>query len=423
MNNLNKADEPTRRAFMEHSAKSLLGVSFSSLAFPRLSLAAPSPSALSVIYLYMRGGMTHIDSFDPKPDSEIQGPIEVIKSNVDGIRVGQHLPNIAKHMDKFAVINSMNSNQGAHEQGMYFTHTSYRMRGTIRHPSLSSWVLRLGGRLNLTLPGSYVIGGMSKHPSSGFMGAEFAPVPIGDPEAGLQNSKMQKGVTEAKFNERFKLSQALDKKFKYRYFIKEIRDYNALYEDAVKLMKSEDLEAFDISKETEATRESYGDSAFGQGCLLARRLVERKARFVEVTLNGWDTHADNFERIPDLMGPLDTALSALMSDLAGKGLLKRTLVVLATEFGRTPKINDREGRDHYPKAYSQLIAGGGIKGGQIYGKTDPRGGEVVDNKVGVTDFNATIAYALGMDREKEIFSDTGRPFKIAARGKPIIELF
>jgi uncharacterized protein (DUF1501 family) len=185
-------------------------------------------------------------------------------------------------------------------------------------------------------------------------------------------------------------------------------------------MRSEDLKAFDISQESGATRARYGDTNFGQGCLLARRLVEHNVRFVEVSGPGsWDTHIDNFDAVQSLAATLDQGLSALLEDLSDRGLLERTVVVLATEFGRTPQINVNNGRDHYPKAFSGLIAGGPIKGGQAYGQTNETGGDVAENPVSIPDFNATIAKAVGLDVDKVLHSPSGRPFQVAHDGKPI----
>ena len=198
-----------------------------------------------------------------------------------------------------------------------------------------------------------------------------------------------------------------------------------MYDEAVRLMKSKDLEAFDLSFEKPAVRDAYGRNGFGQGCLLARRLVENGVRFIEVGYGGWDTHSDNFERVAEKSAGLDQTLAALLDDLSSRGLLDSTLVVLATEFGRTPTIqtNRNNGRNHYPQAFSCLLAGGGIKGGMRYGKTDDEGREVIENQVSVPSFNATIAHALGIDLEKKTMSPTLRPFTVADKGKPILDLF
>jgi uncharacterized protein (DUF1501 family) len=209
-----------------------------------------------------------------------------------------------------------------------------------------------------------------------------------------------------------------------RYNNKAVRAYSRLYDEAVKLMNSQDLKAFDLSIETEKTRARYGADNFSQGVLLARRLVEHDVRFVEVDYDGWDTHTDNFTRVSEQSTVLDRALAALLTDLSDRGLLDDTLVVLATEFGRTPDIvADRNGRNHYPRAFTCLLAGGGIRGGQIYGGTNKEGREVEKDLVSVPDFNATIAHALGLPLEKEVFSPSRRPFTVADDGQPITSLF
>jgi uncharacterized protein (DUF1501 family) len=189
------------------------------------------------------------------------------------------------------------------------------------------------------------------------------------------------------------------------------------------MMKSEDLKAFDLTQESDELRKAYGKDSFGQGCLLARRLVERGVRFVEVSLGGWDTHTANFVRVPELCDTLDRAMAALIADLSARGLLDETLIVLTSEFGRTPTINQNVGRDHYPKAFSAVLAGGGVKGGYTYGKTDKEGREVEENKVLIPDLNATIAYALGLPLNQVVYSPSKRPFVVADKGQPIMDVF
>jgi uncharacterized protein (DUF1501 family) len=202
-----------------------------------------------------------------------------------------------------------------------------------------------------------------------------------------------------------------------------VKAYTDMYDDAISMMKSEDLKAFELTEESDEVREAYGRATFGQGCLLARRLVERGVRFVEVSLGGWDTHNANFVRVPELCDTLDKAVSSLLADLHARGLLHETLVVLASEFGRTPTINQNVGRDHYPKAYSAIMAGGGIQGGQVFGKTDKEGREVIENKVEGAAINATIAFALGLPLDQVVYSPSKRPFTIADKVHPLTELF
>ena len=428
---VNRLDDLSRRDFARYLAKSFLGVGFGIPAFQSLAKAsdqrallnASSGSAKRVIYLYMSGGMSHLDTLDPKTDETVRGPVSSIATNADGIHLSEHMARLGKQMDKVSLIRSLSSNQGAHERGRYFMRTGYTQRGTIRHPSTGAWTMRLAGKLNRTLPGYVTVGGDSRHPGAGFMEAKYAPLPIGDPEAGLQNSRLPRGTSMARMQRRLGIANRIDAVFKARYDQRSVRAYSDAYRDAINLMSSQDLHAFDISREAEATRTGYGDNAFGQGCLLARRLVEKDVRFVEVSSGGWDTHQNNFDRVRDKARELDQALGMLLEDLDRRGLLNETLVVLATEFGRTPKINQNTGRDHYPKAFSCLLAGGGVKGGYVHGATNEQGTEVVKNSVSIPDFNATIAQAIGLPQEEVIMSESGRPFTVAHKGKAISEVF
>ena len=431
MNSSLFTDELNRRRFVSLAAKSFLGVSIlpwasnHSLSGAGLGLNRPlnhAPKAKNVIYLYMSGGMTHLDTFDPKTGTETGGPTQTIKTNADGVQLAENLPLLANHTEKIAVVRGMTSTKGAHQQGNYFMHTSYAQRATIVHPSMGAWMTRLDGRFNPTLPGAVVVGGGSRHPLSGFLSTSHQPLAVGNPNEGLKNVKRLWGMTEEKFEKGLNLSQKLDRSFTQKYNLEKVNAYSDMYDDAVRLMKSKDLKAFDLKEESESTRESYGSDNFGQGVLLARRLVERQVRFVEVQLGGWDTHQNNFSRVPERCAILDQALSALLDDLSKRGLLEETLVVLATEFGRTPNINVNDGRDHYPKAFSCMLAGGGIRGGQVWGSTDEEGREVIENKVEIPDFNATIAYALGLPLDEIIYSPTRRPFTLSDKGQPLTQL-
>ncbi|WP_395736818.1 DUF1501 domain-containing protein [Prosthecobacter sp.] len=422
----------SRRAFVSGAAKTFLGVSTASHLGSRI-LAAPgagaSPlkqaaTARNVIYLYMNGGMSHLDTFDPKPEkADVMGLTKVIKTNVDGIRVSDSIPLLARQMDKLAVIRSMMTTQGAHEQANYYQHTSYTMRSSIRHPSMGAWLQKFQDRGNPTLPGSVMIGNDSRHPGAGFFESRFAPLMINDPESGINNVKTNQWFTEERFNSRLDVARQLDRKFAETYNVKNVRAYSDMYDDALKMMKSEELAAFDLDAEPQALRNKYGTDRFGQGCLLARRLVEHGVRFVEVSFGSWDTHNANFTRVPELCDELDSALSTLLQDLEAHGLLEETLVVLSTDFGRTPEINANDGRDHHAKAFTCLMAGGGIRGGQVYGATDATGTEPINNPVTIPDFNATIAYALGIPLDQVLYSPSKRPFTVVDKGRPLTELF
>ena len=432
-------DLATRRSFVTGMAGSLLGVgaaaTFGPRALAQALLQDPQPAAQTgplvlgratakhVIYCFMRGGMTHLDTFDPKPGKKTQGPTEALSTRADGVQIGHYFPKLAEHMNKVCIVSSMSSKQGAHPQAQYLMRTSYELRGTIQHPSLGAWCHHLAGRHNPTLPGHVVVGGGSDMPGAGFFPPEADPLPIGSADSGLQNAYLPKGIDEARFARRLERLGQLDQAFAERHRQRGVEAYTRAYQEAVQLMRSSDLAAFDIGLEGEAMRATYGDTPFGSGCLLARRLVEHGVRYVEVVADGWDTHADNFDRLATLTPAIDQGLAALLADLDARGLLERTLVVLASEFGRTPDIDQDQGRNHYPKAFSALLAGGGVRGGQRYGATDAEGREVISDPTSIQDLNATIAYACGIPTDHVVTSPTGRPFKVADKGIAIEDLF
>ncbi|MFZ9933452.1 MAG: DUF1501 domain-containing protein [Chthoniobacterales bacterium] len=433
--NICQADELTRRHFMGLAARSMLGVRVLPILGGMTSLLSAAhgaqqtgagAKASSVIYLFMSGGMSHLDTFDPKPSrDEVMGPTTALGSKADGIQVSNYLPNTAGVMDKVCVVNSMTSVNGAHEHGQYILHTSYAKRGTIQHPSLGAWVLKLGGKQSADLPGFVAINTGAEISGGGFFGPTFGAAPVGDPQQGLQDSKPPAHVDESDFSRRVDLADRLNRSFHERFPHRDVEAYRSLYQEAVQLMKSEDLKAFDVASESDATKQLYGTTRFGQGCLLARRLVEHGVRFVEVTLGGWDTHYDNFAGVEARCNDFDQAYAALINDLAAKGLLDKTLVVVGTEFGRTPEIDQQNqaGRGHHPAAFSCLLAGGGVKGGFKYGETDGTGNKVRKDPVEIADFNATIAHALGLKLDEKLQSPSGRPFTIADQGKPVLDVF
>lgn len=425
----NRQDELTRRHFLSNAARWYLGVHLLPMLGSSVASAASTSSgakAKNVIYLYMSGGMSHIDTFDPKPrKKDVMGPMEAISTKADGVQIGQYLPKTAGVMDKVCVINSMNSQQGAHEQGSYIMHTSYTLRGTIKHPSFGAWVMKLGGRLNPEIPGYVAIDASQDTTNGGFFGAKYSAAPIGSPDEGLKDSHRPGDVSKDDFDRRLALADRLNKKFHDRYQNADVKAYEELYQEAIKLMNSKDLKAFNLGQESNETRNLYGKGRFAQGCMLARRLVEHGVRFVEVQLGGWDTHYDNFAAVEGRCQEFDKAYAALLTDLEAKGMLQDTIVVVATEFGRTPEIKTEHnnGRDHHPSAFTCLLAGGGVKGGMKYGETDASGSKVKDKPVTVQDFNATIAYGLGLPHELVVMSPSQRPFRIADKGQPVTEIF
>lgn len=448
---VSEVDSPlSRRRMMEYAACSMLGVSIGSGISPHWTMAQTGkpgaggdPSSKSkpvstrvagkqsaaparhVIFLYMAGAMTHLDTFDLKPGIAGQGETKGISTSIPGMQFGETLPELAKLANHLAVIRTMTTQTGDHEQGRYLLRTSYKEIATIRHPTLGAWGLKVLGRLNKTLPDNVLVNGDARHPGAGFLEPALTPVPIADPNAGLQNTVTPKYLTNESFEKRLQLINRFDASFRKKFPQKQVEAYNEFYSQATQLMHSQELKAFDLSQEKPEIRDQYGRDRFGQGCLLARRLVEHDVRFIEVVLDGWDMHTDIYQqdKLPAKAALMDKAVSNLLRDLQTRGLLSKTLVVLSTEFGRTPTINQNGGRDHHPGVFSSFLAGGSIKGGHFYGKSDKEGFRPDEDAVAVADFNATIALAMGLPLDEEFYSKSGRPFKVAHDGKPLMKLF
>ncbi len=416
-------DSQDRRRFLSSAAFASLGVSL----FPRLDNAVvaaekSSPGkAKRIIYLFMAGGMSHIDTFDLKPGHENQGSTKGIATSVTGCQISQHLPVLASQFDKLAVIRSMNTQTGDHEAGEYLMRTSYEAIATERHPSIGPWMQKLLGRKSKSLPDTVMISPSGQHPGPGFFDPSLSPLPIADPNRGLENTKPPAYLTDKSFDKRIELINRFDSKFQKKYKDHGVKTYTDLYLEATALLASDELIAFDLNKEKNEDRDRYGRDAFGQGCLLARRLIENNVRCVEVTCGGWDMHTAIFNgnTLPARAAMMDKAVGNLLKDLSERGLLQDTLIVLTTEFGRSPAINYNVGRDHHPAVFSSMLAGAGVRGGQFYGASDAAGFGVDQDGVSPADFNATIAKLLGLSLEEIVISPTGRPFRVAHDGKPI----
>lgn len=426
---LNRFDDIARREFITRMARTCLGVSLVPPAGLARALETSAPKFAShVIYLYMRGGMSHIDTFDTKPDAPAgyQGSTRTINTKADGLRISGYFPKLAEHGQKIAIVRSLNHTQGAHEQGTYKVLTGYEMSTSMRHPALGSWVARQVTQGHSTLPPYIRLAGLAGHPSSGFMDARYAPVPVLDASKGLEHTRLQNGDSMTNLRKRTGLADTLNADFLKHYPMADVKAHADVFADAIKLMTSKDLDAFDLTQEKGRTIEDYGTHYFGQGVLLARRLIERGTKFVEIELGGWDTHEQNWVQVEALASVVDDTVSTLLADLEARGLLDSTLVVLTTEFGRNPKI-DGSGRGHHPIAFSSFIAGGGVNGGQAYGQTDATGTRVIENPVSVLDFHATIGALLGVSPQETIAAGAAGSFNIyggtgAKRGVPIAAL-
>jgi hypothetical protein len=422
-------NDQDRRNFMQTIARQALGVSFAgSIASPGIfgeAQAQTSPArgkAKHVIYLFMDGAMTHLDTFDPKVGVEEAGETKPIQTRVPGMQFGDRFPKLSYLAGAIAVVRSLSTETGAHDKGKYLMRTAYKQLNSIQHPAMGAWMVSEVGRLNTELPGNYLIGADNRHPGAGFLEPSLSPVPIASPSAGLQNTKLPKYLPPELFTRRLALANQFDEAFQKKRKNSGVEAYNQLYSEARRLMGSEHLKVFDIKEEPQAIRDAYGNNQLGQGCLLARRLVQSGARFVEVNYGGWDMHQELYTKLDEKANHVDTAVGNLMRDLHSKGLLQDTLIVLTTEFGRKPKMNVNGGRDHHPGAFCSLLAGAGIRGGQVYGASDKHGHSVESDHVSVSDFNRTIAAAAGLPLDEEKFAPNGRPFKIGGNGDPVAAL-
>lgn len=368
----------------------------------------PRP-ARACILLYMAGGPSHIDTFDPKPGG---GEFRAIPTSLEGLQICEHLPRLAERMKHVALVRSLTSKEGNHDRARHLMHTGYPPQGGADHPAFGSLVAEArGGR---GMPGYVAIGGPGQ--DAGFLGAMHSPFPVRNPGKPVRYLAPAKGLEPERFERRLGIWRGVEDRFAAGPGGDYARSRRAVGEQAVALMRSSGASAFDLAAEPERTRAPYGSTEFGQGCLMARRLVEAGVPFVEVTLGGWDTHEDNFRRVRQLCATLDQAMSALLDDLRARGLFDSTLVVWMGDFGRTPRINERGGRDHHPACSSVLLAGGGIRGGQVVGATDDRGAEVRDRPVTVPDLYRTIAWVLDVNADKMRVAPSGRPIKTVDGG-------
>ncbi|HEX3148833.1 MAG TPA: DUF1501 domain-containing protein [Gemmataceae bacterium] len=417
--------ERSRRDFMKLTAAGVFGASASGWMDVLSARAAETrvnskAKAKHCILLWMDGGPSHKDTLDLKPSSKGAGEFKPIKTSASGIEISEHLPSVAKLMHHGAIIRGMSTAEGAHPRAKYNLHTGYREgQGGLTYPSIGAIVSQQVGRPEFPMPNFVSIGNRSY--GSGFIGPKHQPLIVSDPARGVQD--LASAVGGKQFDNRVSLLQELEAAFYHDYQADSINDHQTTYARAVSMMQSKEAKAFDLLQEKSETRSAYGSSKFGDGCLMARRLVEVGIPFVEVNLGGWDTHQDNFDRVKNLSGQVDKSLSALTNDLKERGLLDSTLIVWMGEFGRTPNINQRgakPGRDHYPKAWSLLMLGGGVKGGTVYGKTDVEGATVEDGKTNAMDFLATVCQLMGIDYTKENETPTKRPIRIVDKaGKPV----
>lgn len=395
------------------------------MSLPALNLpaaAANAAKAKSVINIFLSGGLSQFDSFNVEVDKSVIGNSEIIESNVDGVRVSHYFPTLAKQMDKLLVINSMKSNQGAHPAGIYKMMTSYDPRSSVTHPELGAWISKRLTKEQDSLP-NFVSIGKGSAGTAGFFPGQWAALPVKNTRTGIDFVNRNVAVDENKFEKRLGILDELNKDFDLDYGTNDTRAYSDTYQSSLRFMNSKDIDAFDLENENQHIVSLYDKQEFSRSCMLAGRLVERGVRYVKVELGGWDYHDNIYSKLPSNASKFDKGLSALLEHLTQIGLLESTLVVVSTEFGRKPDVNPNRGRDHHPDGFTCLMAGAGVKAGQVYGTTTKDGQSAADDALDVTDFNATIAWRLGIDPNYEEKSSIGQPFKLANKGVARKELF
>jgi hypothetical protein len=418
-----------RREFIKIGALSAFGLSLPGLLRLEASGAARPERPISCILLWMNGGPSQLDSFDPKPDApaEIRGEFGTVPTSIPGVHVTEHLPRMARSIDKYSILRSVTSPDNGHETATHYLLTGYKFTPAVEYPSYGSVVTReLGAGAEMppyVLLGGYPFG----YGGAGYMGGTYNPFTIdGNPASQgfrVRDVSLPGGVGLERVRRRRSLLAAVDV-FHKEVEAADLRTMDSFYEKAYALVTSPRAKkAFDLGLEPVAVRERYGMSNFGQSCLLSRRLVEAGVRFVTVNAGGWDTHENNFKSLKGSRLPeVDLGYSALLEDLAGRGLLESTLVIWMGEFGRTPKVNPAAGRDHWAQAMVVCMGGGGLKTGIVVGETNERAEEPRTRPIRVEDVAATIYHAFGIDREKEYMTPQSRPVKINYDGEPVSEL-
>ena len=387
----------------------------------RLALAASgSRKSRACILLWMAGGPSPYETLSPLEGHANGGDTKAISTNVPGIRIAEHFPHMAAQMQDIALIRSLTSKEGNHNRASFLLHTGYLPTPTVKYPAFGAVAAAQQAEAQEALPAFVRIGpGGRLRVGGGLLGSAYDPFVHRKPKDPPKNTEPTTG--ESRYRRRLGLltqlqqAQGLNQKTKGA--------HQTVYDQASRMILSPEMQAFDLKGEEEKVRQAYGDSEFASGCLLARRLIEAGVTFVEVNCRGWDTHQDNFSKTRELAAQVDRPTAALIADLKARGMLDSTLVVWMGEFGRTPKINARGGRDHFPRVFSAALAGGGIGGGQVVGRMSQDGSEVADRPVSVPDLFQTYCRCLELDPESESMSSLGRPIKVVEEGTSVAELF
>ncbi len=408
----------TRRNMLKMFSASILGMPISNLlaATPR-----KGGTAEHVILFWNSGGMSHLDTWDPKPGRPVQGEFNPIKTSVPGMEISEIFPELAKQMHNAALIRSIRGTNGDHGRAQYELQTGFNQAPNVMHPGLGSIVVHERDPLG-DLPAYISISGNPAR--AGYLGQQCEAYYVGRPGEKDPYLAFPEGIHHARGKKRLEILARMNARTSDQLGASKLKASETALKDAIALMESPALKAFELNEENPATVERYGNTEFGRGALLARRLVEKGVRFVQVNRGGFDNHGTIFEAMRNHGATMDPALASLLSDLKANGLLSKTLVLVLSEFGRTPRINDGGGRDHWARVFSAFMAGGGIKGGTIIGASDEDGMDPAERPVKPFDLHATVCHALGIDHNREIITQQGRPMRLLRKdGQPIRELF
>ena len=413
----------SRRSFLSHlGGLAALSTPFASFTNSLLANAEElKKQHKSAILLWMGGGPSTMDIWDLKPGQATGGPFQQIATSADGIAISEHMPMMAKQMHHLAIVRSMSTREADHQRGRYYMHTGFVPNPNVEHPGYGSLIAHeLATAVpSLEIPPFVSVGGGSVGP--GFLGTSWAPFVV-SPQGDVKN--LESPVSEERLLSRLQMLAAIEDRFIQERRGQLPKDHREIIGKSVQLMSSNQLAAFKVSEEPASVQERYGETNFGRGCLMARRLVEVGVPFVEVNLGGWDNHSNIFGTLADQRLPnLDRAMSALIADLADRGILDTTAVIWMGEFGRTPTINGNGGRDHWARSWSAVVGGAGFNRGVVVGETSADGREVVSEPYSSQDLMTSVLKSLDISLETTFRAKNGRPMKIANGGQIIPGLF
>ena len=410
--------ELTRRRMLKSVGASLLGMPVANMV---AQAGETRSTAEHVILFWNGGGMSHLDTWDPKPGRPTQGEFNPIKTSADGIQISEIFPLMARQMHHCSILRSIAGTNGDHGRASYELQTSHSLNPNMIHPGIGSIVVHEREPLG-DLPAFVTISGNAR--SAGYLGQRCEAYYVGRPGERDPYLAFPAGISQMRGQKRLDVLAKMNLNHTKKFSAQELKATETAIQSAVDLMRSPSLEAFELAKVDPTELGRYGDTDFGRGALLAKRLVKTGVRFVQVNRGGFDNHSNIFDTMRTHGEVMDPALAALIEDLASDGLLEKTMVVVLSEFGRTPRVNQNGGRDHHAKCFSSLIAGGGVKGGQVIGASDIDGILPAERPVKPADIHASICHALGINFKQEMTTNTGRPMKLIHESAEVIsELF